>query len=610
MFKTIQRSWNLLTPRQKLGLSILSFARVAVNFLDVIGVTLIGITVTVLLGNIDSIPLLSWLPSPFRDSALWLLSLTTAAFITKTILGLLLSKKTALFIATVEVFNSKKMAASVFSGGLAGVKERSRSEIEWAVLRSSGVAFGTVLLQGMTLQAELSLAVFILTLMLIADWQVTLGIVVYFSVVLGLFHWFSSPRFLLAGRELSSGSVSVGQAITDIINAYREISVSRKMGYFLEVFGRARELVSKSAATTTYLSSIPRLIVETALMLGALAFLGLEILRSGGQPNFATLGILLVGALRIMSSLLPLQRSFAELNYIKAQAEGAQELLEEILQRESLDHNDTVTRPKPLTRSPERTGLKIELRDVVFDFKDNLESANAEEPELKKPVIDQISFTVESGGYIALVGPSGAGKSTLVDLILGLFSPDSGIILIDGAPPQEFFQERPGSVGYVPQRPGIVSGTVANNVALGVEAAEIDEVRVWEAIREAELSDFVESLPAGINSDLGPHADSLSGGQKQRLGLARALYSRPRLLVLDEATSALDAQTESSVTESLLKLRGDVTIVVVAHRLSTVQNVDEAFVIVDGALLANGPFSVLRKKVPLIQQYVELMSFD
>ena len=610
MFKTIQRSWNLLTPRQKLGLSILSFARIAVNFLDVIGITLIGITVTVLLGNIDSIPLLSWLPSPFRDSALLLLSVTAAAFITKTILGVLLSRTTALFIATVEVFNSKKMAASVFSSGLAGVKERSRSEIEWAVLRSSGVAFGSVLVQGMTLLSEVSLAIFVLTLMLFADWEVTLGIVAYFTMVLGLFHWFSSPQFLLAGRDLSSGSVSVGQAITNIINAYREISVSRKMGFFLEVFGRARELVAKSAATTTYLNSIPRLIVETALLVGALAFVGLEIFRSGGQPNFAALGILLVGALRIMSSLLPLQRSFTELNYIKGQAEAAQELLEEILHRESLDHDGAVTKSKQLTQSPGQRGLKIELRDVVFDFKDNLQLANTEQSVSKRPVIDQVSLTVEPGGYIALVGPSGAGKSTLVDLVLGLFTADSGDILIDGVPPQDFFQESPGSVGYVPQRPGIVSGTVANNVALGVEAAEIDEVRVWEAIREAELSDFVESLPAGINSDLGPHADSLSGGQKQRLGLARALYSRPRLLVLDEATSALDAQTESSVTESLLKLRGDVTIVVVAHRLSTVQNVDEAFVIVDGAVLANGPFSVLRKKVPLIQQYVELMSFD
>jgi ATP-binding cassette subfamily C protein len=610
MFKTIQRSWNLLTPRQKIGLSILSFARIAVNLLDVIGVTLIGITVTVLLGNIDSIPLLSWLPSPFRDSALWLLSLTAAAFITKTILGLLLSKKTALFIAAVEVFNSKRMAASIFSSGLAGVKERSRSEIEWAVLRSSGVAFGSVLIQGMTLQAEGSLAIFILTLMLVADWQATLGIVVYFSFVLALFQWFSSPRFLLAGRDISAGSVSVGQAVTDIINAYREISVSRKIGYFLEILGRARELVAKSAATTSYLSSIPRLIVETALILGALAFLALELLRSVGQPNFATVGILLVGALRIMSALLPLQRSFAELHYIQAQADGAQELLEVALQGENLNHDDFVPQSRPSTKSPDQKGLKIELRDVVFDFKDKGERARTEESPSRRPVIDQISLTVKSGEYNALVGPSGSGKSTLVDLILGLFSPDSGNISINGAPPQVFFQENPGSVGYVPQRPGIVSGTVANNVALGVEAAEIDEVRVWEAIREAELSDFVESLPAGINSDLGPHADSLSGGQKQRLGLARALYSRPRLLVLDEATSALDAQTESSVTESLLKLRGDVTIIVVAHRLSTVQNVDEAFVIVDGAVLAHGPFNALRKEVPLIQQYVELMSFD
>ena len=610
MFKTIRRSWNLLIPRQKLGLSVISFFRIAVNFLDVIGIVLIGITVTVLLGDVESVSLLASLPSPFRDSALWLLAVTAVAFMTKSILGLLLSKKTAFFLASVEVHNSKKMATSVFSGGLEEVRKRSRSEIEWTVIRSSGVAFGTVLIQGMTLHAEITLTILVFTLMLVADWQATLGIVVYFTAVLGLFQWFSNPRVSLAGKDLSTGTVSASQAIANIIGAYREISVSHKMGYFLGVFGRARESVAKSSATESYLSSIPRLIVETALIVGALAFLGVEILRNAGHPDYTAMGILLVGALRIMSSMLPLQRAFAELSYIKPQAEDAQDLLEGILQRESLLKVDTVIKSEPLKRSPENNGLKIELKDVVFDFKDYLEKADTGQTDSKRPVIDRVSLTVDSGGYVAIVGPSGAGKSTLVDLVLGLLSPDSGSIFIEGAPPQEFFQESPGSVGYVPQRPGIVSGTVADNVALGVEAIEIDEARVWDAIWKAELSDFVESLPAGINSDLGPHADSLSGGQKQRLGLARALYSRPRLLVLDEATSALDAQTESSVTESLLKLRGDVTIVVVAHRLSTVQNVDEAFVIVDGAVLANGPFSTLRRTVPLIQKYVELMSFE
>jgi ATP-binding cassette subfamily C protein len=446
--------------------------------------------------------------------------------------------------------------------------------------------------------------------MLIADWQVTLAITIYFALIFALFHWFSSSQFLAAGAHLSSGSVSVAQVVTDITNAYREISVSNKMGYFLDIFAKAREAVSRGEAMRTYLSSIPRLVVETALILGALAFLGLEIVRSGGQQNFATLGILLVGGLRIMSSLLPLQRSFAELNFIKPQAEGAQELLEEIRSQNTPQETEHHADSQPSDSLPGDKALRIEVKDVVFDFKDDSEISVPGAVGPSRPVIDRVSLTVREGGYIALVGPSGSGKSTLVDLILGLFQPDSGAVLIDGVPPQRFFRENPGSVGYVPQRPGIVSGTLAENVALGVSLNEIDEARVWEAIHAAELSDFVESLPHGVHSDLGPHSDSLSGGQKQRLGLARALYSRPRLLVLDEATSALDAQTESSVTESLMTLRGEVTIVVVAHRLSTVQNVDEAFVLVEGTVLAHGPFSALRKEVPLIQNYVELMSFD
>lgn len=616
MFSTIRRSWRLLSRRQKFGLSTLGLARAAVNFLDVIGIALVGAAITVLLGTIDSIAILDGLPSPFRDSPLWLLLLTAVAFITKTVVALLLSRKTAIFIAAVEVHNSKKIAASLLSRGLEYLKQRSRSEIEWTILRSTGIAFGTVLLQSMTLQAEASLTLLVLGLMLMTDWQVTVAITIYFAVIFGLFQWFSSARFQAAGSQLSAGSVSVGRSLSDIIGAYREIFVSGNTSFFLETFGRARELVARSTATSSYLQSIPRLAIETALILGACFFLAFEILRSSGEPNFASLALVLVGGLRIMSSLLPLQRSFAELKFIKPQAEAAQSLLEEIFGRGAQlgdSASDNFERTK--TESPDLT-VSIEMRNVVFGFKEQPTHVKAEgkvEVEIKasqRHVIDGVSMSVAGGSYVALIGPSGSGKSTLVDLILGLYEPMSGTVLINGVPPRQLLRDHPGIVGYVPQAPGIVSGTVAENIALGLRPDEIDKSRVWETVHAAELTDFVRALPEGLDSDLGAHSDSLSGGQKQRLGLARALYLRPKLLILDEATSALDAQTEHLVTKSLLALRERVTVLVVAHRLSTIKKVDEAFVVVEGKILAQGPFERLRKDVPLIQRYIDLMSFE
>ncbi len=610
MFSTIRRSWNLLTRRQKIGLSVLSALRILVNLLDVIGVTLIGIAITVFLGDIDSVSALDWFPSPLRNSPPVLLLVIALIFLSKTVFGILLARETALFLARVEAHHSQRIATSLFSEGLEKTKQLSRSDIEWTVLRSTEFAFQRVLNQSMSLQAELSLAVLIFGLMVVADWQASLAITLYFLIILTIFQWLGSSKFLSAGQKFSTGSVSVTRVITDLVSAFREISVMQKTDYFLKTFAEARRRVADSNATYLYLQSIPRLLIETSLIVGALLFLSWEFFRSSGQGDFSTLGILLIGSLRIMSALLPLQRSFADLRFLQSQAGAAQTLLEESLGQENPRKIIASEAFSMASIDAPKHGLRVELSEIYFAFQDQKPANWSMADSTAAPVINGISMTIEPGRCVALVGPSGAGKSTLVDLILGLYQPSAGKLLVEGVPSREFFASHPGVVGYVPQRPGIVSGTIAQNIALGVEPSEVDEKAIWAAIQASQLEDFVTSLPAGIHSDLGAHADSLSGGQKQRLGLARALYTKPKLLVLDEATSALDAQTESSVTESLMALRGQVTVLVVAHRLSTVQKVDTAYVLDKGAILASGPFSKLRRDVPLIRNYIELMSFD
>jgi ATP-binding cassette subfamily C protein len=168
----------------------------------------------------------------------------------------------------------------------------------------------------------------------------------------------------------------------------------------------------------------------------------------------------------------------------------------------------------------------------------------------------------------------------------------------------------PGRISYVPQRPGLVSGTIAENVALGLDLGEIDHERVRKALEQAHLWEFIQTLPEGVHTSIGKQADALSGGQIQRLGLARALYVNPGIVVLDEATSALDAGAEALVSQTLESLGSDVTVIVIAHRLSTVQHSDCVYVLESGRLMASGKFAELRKNVPMVAEYVELMSFD
>jgi ATP-binding cassette subfamily C protein len=265
---------------------------------------------------------------------------------------------------------------------------------------------------------------------------------------------------------------------------------------------------------------------------------------------------------------------------------------------------NTVTRtraelPTPELQYAKNGGLDVVVKDVEFSYAGNVEAT-----------LRDIDLSIGGGQHVAIIGPSGAGKTTLVDLLLGLVIPDSGVVTIGGVEPTQLRMAFPGLISYVPQKPGLVSGTIAENIALGVPTDQIDLARVQEAVDAAYLGEFVESLPEGVNTSVGKQADALSGGQIQRLGLARALYTRPRLLILDEATSALDAGSEAFVSASLAKLDKDVTVLVIAHRLSTVQHSDAVHVVENGRITASGKFSILRKTVPMVAEYVKLMSFD
>ena len=247
----------------------------------------------------------------------------------------------------------------------------------------------------------------------------------------------------------------------------------------------------------------------------------------------------------------------------------------------------------------DRLALGIELRDVTFRH------LNA-----PSQTIDSVSLSAPAGSFVAVVGPSGAGKTTLVDLILGLYKPDRGKVELDGVDPEVLRAENPGLLSYVPQKPGLVTGSIAENIALGLDEADWDVDEIWRALEGAQLAEHVRTLDNGILTDLGPHSDSLSGGQIQRLGLARALYTSPQLIVLDEATSALDAATEASIGDAIRNLGQKTTVVVIAHRLSTIQHADTVHVMESGKIIDSGTFPEVRKRVPMIEEYVKLMSFE
>jgi ABC-type multidrug transport system fused ATPase/permease subunit len=221
--------------------------------------------------------------------------------------------------------------------------------------------------------------------------------------------------------------------------------------------------------------------------------------------------------------------------------------------------------------------------------------------------LENISLAVQEGEALAIVGSSGAGKTSLVDVLLGVLPSDSGKVFIAGKPPLEAIATWPGAISYVPQDVTISNGTIRENVGLGYPIEVATDELVWTALEVAQLSDFVRKLPQGLDTPVGERGAKISGGQRQRLGIARAMFTRPKLLVLDEATSSLDGQTEADISDAIQGLKGMVTVVMIAHRLSTVRNADQVVFMEKGKILARGTFEEVRSAVPDFDSQAKLM---
>jgi ABC-type multidrug transport system fused ATPase/permease subunit len=342
---------------------------------------------------------------------------------------------------------------------------------------------------------------------------------------------------------------------------------------------------------------LPKYVSEAALVGGSFLLAGSLFATQPIAAAAGTFALFLATATRVMPSLLRLQAAALTIRFATGSAEPTFRLAEDL--GYSVIGAGADDRPLPHAAEARPFRPRIEVRNVSFTY-----------PESDKPAVRGIDLTAEPGASIALVGRSGAGKSTVADLILGVLPPEEGTVTVSGISPGEAVRRWPGCVAYVPQDVTLTNDTVRANVALGLPREITDDEQVWDALRRANLEDYIRSEPEGLDAEIGERGLRLSGGQRQRLGIARALYTRPQLLVLDEATSALDAETEQSITHMLESLSEDVTTVIVAHRLSTIRNADHVVYLENGVAVAKGTFTEVCDRVPALQHQAELMGLQ
>lgn len=359
--------------------------------------------------------------------------------------------------------------------------------------------------------------------------------------------------------------------ITEMITALKEITLRDKSREVSETIFTYRREVAVSRANIRFLGTVPKFIIDLALIGGVFLVGGVAYAGSGFDGALLAIGVFMIGGYRMVPAITGLQ---ALLNQINSMMPHAEAVVRDIRDAERYVRDAETIGQEPIDWEPQI----LRFRDVSFSY-----------PATTEPAIKHVELSVPIGSTLGIVGSSGAGKSTLVDVLLGLLTPSNGAVELDGRDLAEHLSAWRRKVGYVPQDVAIFDGTVAQNVALSWDSA-IDMDRVRWALEQSQLLETVEARASGIDERVGERGLAFSGGQRQRLGIARALYVEPLILVLDEATSALDTTTEAAVARAIRTLRGKTTVISVAHRLSTIRSYDQICFMKRGEVAALGTF--------------------
>jgi ABC-type multidrug transport system fused ATPase/permease subunit len=494
------------------------------------------------------------------------------------------------------------MCADFYALPIVYVNQFNSQWSAFALVHGVTGAIVETLTNAMVIWVELSLLVVLGGALLLLNPLIALFAVVYFGLIAVLMNQVLKGWAYSSGKVMAETSWESNLAVQDGIVTYREITVADRRQHYIDRFRTLRQAGAEAYADQQFIGQLPRYGMEIALVVGA-GLLVIALLQLGTvESALGSLALFLTAATRVMPSMLRLNGSRITLRSLRPRADYAFTMADHIREHTASatlqDPPRAASAPGVGIEPPGRASLVLEV--AVRDLKVHYPGSDA-------PAIEGISFTLPPGGALAVVGPSGGGKSTLADAILGVVQPSAGLVRIGGLSPAEVVRSYPGLVAYVPQSVALVSGTVRDNVALGHTRDEIDDDRVWAALRRAHLADYLADSREGLDTDVGERGVQLSGGQRQRLGIARALYTEPRLLVMDEATSALDAEIENLVTQTIEELGSDVTTITIAHRLATIRRADTVIYLDRGRLLAEGTFEQVRDALPQFDRQANLL---
>lgn len=598
MLNNIFTRLRTLSRQQQRRYVLMTVAQTALSLLDLVGVILMGALGAIAIRGLQSKPngdavgkLTSFLgiESFSFHSQITFIAIMALIFLTgKSVLSLWITKRIYSFLANCSTRITEFLTESFLDRDLAIINMRNSSEYHHIL--GTGITSLTIGVLGLasTLVADLSLLIIVGLGIFLLDPLIALTTFVLFGAVGAILYFGLSKYAKQVGSRLFEYSVTSNRAISEAMALFRELHVRSRVKSTSSKISGYKSEYSQALAMQSLLPNVSKYIFEVVIIVGGLLVATLQFVMQDSSRAIASLVVFLAAGSRIAPALLRVQQNMVQIHTNIQSSQSTVDFMSEF-SREDIQNEITYEDDK---ETKETTGIM--MSNISYTY------PNASEPALK-----DINIYIPEYSTVAIVGPSGSGKTSLVDLILGLLTPHAGQITINGKSPKKFIEESPGILGYVPQAVGFIDGTIRENISLNDE--NISDHAILNALEHSALTEFSQENGEGLSYGVGENGNKLSGGQRQRIGIARALCTKPKYIILDEATSALDSQTEIEISETINGLRNSVTLIIIAHRLSTVINSDIVIYLEKGSISAIGTFAEVRNKVPNFDQQAALL---
>jgi ABC-type multidrug transport system fused ATPase/permease subunit len=592
------KSYYLLSKQDRLKLVFASILQASLGLLDVIGLISIGVLISNIVSNstesdsagrvLNLFQRLGFDDLSINDINFILIIIVVTSLTFKTLISLVVTRKSMKFLSRCGAKISGAVFSKLLSVSILKHQKYTQQELAFTVTRGVEIITLQILAPIIILFSDLVMLFFVVITLTLVDFRLTVISLIFLMLIGYFLDFYMKKSATNIGREYSAKAIEINEKVIEALSVFRELIVRQRQNFYVSEMEILRFQLADSSAEMRFIPYVSKYVIEGSLIIGA-SILGIYQFLIAGQAEALQISVIFLAAMtRMAPSMLRVQQSIIGIRTSSGSALSTLEIIQ-------LLSNFPQGQLKTQDYETEHLGFipEIVVSDLSFKYPDNQDKG-----------IDCASFKVNAGSVLAIIGPSASGKTTLVDLILGILEPDSGEVKIAGLTPAQASTRWPGGISYVPQETVIINDTIRQNVTLGYKSNQISDEFISEILNQVALSEFTNEI-RDLNTDkVGDRGSKLSGGQRQRLGIARALITRPKLLVLDEATSSLDEDTQQKITKVINELRGTTTVIIIAHRLSTIRRADNILYLKDGKAKAFGTLDEILSVLPEIERQI------